>query len=1087
MSGDPGEATTSAIKKLKKLFIHPTKHEREPAENGPRQQSEFLNVVLESLTHPFYVIDANDYTIKLANSATGFSELEETSTCYALAHRRDKPCDSAECPCPLAIVKKTKKHARVEHTHYDEHGAARVYAVHCHPVFDEKGEVAEVVEYTIDITERKNAEEEIREAKESYDRILDNADEAVFRVGAQGGHISYVNPAAERMFGYSLAEWLADPDLSSKIIHPDFVEKQKQIIEEINTSKKPIKNAVLGWMTKDGHEIIVEYTIIPIMDEEGNVVCFESIGRDITERKRAEAALRESEQRYRTLFEAATEAIFVARVEEQGLGFMNCNLHALSMFGSSREEILARTPLDFSPPTQPDGRSSAEAAIEKIQAVLDGEPQFFEWQHSRADGTVFDTEITLSPIELGGEPHVMGIVYDITERKQTEEALRESEDRYRALFEQAGNSVVLVDVETGDLVEFNDMAHESLGYTREEFETLRISDTEVTETAEDVANHIEKIVRDGADSFETQHRTKDGEILDIVVNSRVISLHGKGYILSVWLDITERKRAEEETREAKESYDRILDNADEAVFRVGAQGGHVVYANPAAERMFGYSLAEWLADPDLGSKTIHPDYVEKRKQIIEKINTGKKPIKNAVLGWIAKDGREVIAEYTMIPIMDEEGNVVSFESIGRDITERERVQEALRGSERQLSTIYESVGDVLYFLAVEPDDCFRFLSINQAFLDATGLTEEQIVGKPIEEVIPEPSVRMVRDNYKRAIEENRIVRWQETSEYPAGVKIGEVSIAPVFNDDGVCAYLVGSVHDVTESKRAEEAVRESGERFRQLAEHIPEVFWIGSPDWREVFYVSPAYERIIGRSCDSLYAQPLSWLDAVVEEDREKITAGVARISSGDFSDPRAAEFRIARPDGSIRWIRARAFPILNEHGEPYRVAGTAEDITDRKKAEDEISASEAKFQDLYDNAPDMFVSVDAATGIILVCNETLARATGYTKEEIIGSVKKGIYCESFTNGEVHIGPGDFTFYVKNGNLIEDGKISRPIKDINIIGNGPEILKRMVMVADDLEMSVGSGMCGKGGQSVPVSMGLPTTKVSAITVGGINS
>jgi TldD protein len=110
-----------------------------------------------------------------------------------------------------------------------------------------------------------------------------------------------------------------------------------------------------------------------------------------------------------------------------------------------------------------------------------------------------------------------------------------------------------------------------------------------------------------------------------------------------------------------------------------------------------------------------------------------------------------------------------------------------------------------------------------------------------------------------------------------------------------------------------------------------------------------------------------------------------------------------------------------------------------------------------------------------------------HTKEEVIGSVKKGIYCESFTNGEVHIGPGDFTFYVKNGNLIEDGKISKPIKDINIIGNGPEVLKRVVMVGNDLEMSVGSGMCGKNGQSVPVSMGLPTTKVSAITVGGINS
>jgi TldD protein len=109
------------------------------------------------------------------------------------------------------------------------------------------------------------------------------------------------------------------------------------------------------------------------------------------------------------------------------------------------------------------------------------------------------------------------------------------------------------------------------------------------------------------------------------------------------------------------------------------------------------------------------------------------------------------------------------------------------------------------------------------------------------------------------------------------------------------------------------------------------------------------------------------------------------------------------------------------------------------------------------------------------------------TRDEVIGSVKKGIYCESFTNGEVRIGPGDFTFYVKTGNLIENGKLTRPIKDANIIGNGPEVLRRVVMVADDMELSYGGGMCGKAGQGVPVSMGLPTVKVSSITVGGVSS
>lgn len=107
-----------------------------------------------------------------------------------------------------------------------------------------------------------------------------------------------------------------------------------------------------------------------------------------------------------------------------------------------------------------------------------------------------------------------------------------------------------------------------------------------------------------------------------------------------------------------------------------------------------------------------------------------------------------------------------------------------------------------------------------------------------------------------------------------------------------------------------------------------------------------------------------------------------------------------------------------------------------------------------------------------------------HTKEEIIRSVSKGIYAESFTNGEVFIGAGDFTFYVKAGYLIEDGKLTKPIKDINIIGNGPQVLKDIAMVGNDFQMAEGGWTCGKGGQGVPVSMGLPTVKVSGITVGG---
>jgi TldD protein len=110
-----------------------------------------------------------------------------------------------------------------------------------------------------------------------------------------------------------------------------------------------------------------------------------------------------------------------------------------------------------------------------------------------------------------------------------------------------------------------------------------------------------------------------------------------------------------------------------------------------------------------------------------------------------------------------------------------------------------------------------------------------------------------------------------------------------------------------------------------------------------------------------------------------------------------------------------------------------------------------------------------------------------HKKDEIIASVKKGIYCSNFTNGQVKIGAGDFTFYVKNGFLIEDGKLTRPIKDVNIIGNGPKVLEKIDMVSDDLAIDEGGWTCGKEGQHVPVSQGMPTVRVASITVGGRKS
>lgn len=136
--------------------------ERSRAENQIKQQNEFLNHILESLPHPFYVLDASDYTIKMANSAAALGELTEHTTCYALTHRRSLPCDGSEHTCPLQMVKETKKPVIVEHVHFDKEGNPRNVEVHGYPIFDERGNVTQMIEYSLDITERKELERELR-------------------------------------------------------------------------------------------------------------------------------------------------------------------------------------------------------------------------------------------------------------------------------------------------------------------------------------------------------------------------------------------------------------------------------------------------------------------------------------------------------------------------------------------------------------------------------------------------------------------------------------------------------------------------------------------------------------------------------------------------------------------------------------------------------------------------------------------------------------------------------------------------------------------------------------------------------------
>ncbi|NQT38415.1 MAG: PAS domain S-box protein, partial [Planctomycetes bacterium] len=200
-----------------------------------------------------------------------------------------------------------------------------------------------------------------------------------------------------------------------------------------------------------------------------------------------------------------------------------------------------------------------------------------------------------------------------------------------------------------------------------------------------------------------------------------------------------------------------------------------------------------------------------------------------------------------------------------------------------------------------------------------------------------------------------------------------------------------SIHeDITPRKETQQELRESEERFRQLAENVEEVFWLCSPDWTEVIYVSPAYEKVWGRSCESVRQNPRSWLDAVMEEDRGALIADLAGKAEGRVSEFRAPEYRIVRPDGSIRWILDRGFPIYDESGAVCRIAGIAQDITERRQYEETLRESESRWRSLLENMPDQMLLVD---------RDSIIQYVGHARDECIEDELIG------TTGFQHIPP----------------------------------------------------------------------------------